>query len=193
MRAAYREHILKYRDNGFIPEGSDLEGHDKARDAKAYPLEKILDVADAAITRDICRVPEFSKWMSDENECIRYWAVMGCVMLRRTADAAVDVPGALSKRLTDTSPSVRVAAAEALCHIGKADQGLPVLQECLSNAANPWVRLQAANALQNLGPKAKPALRAIEKATSDTNDYVKRATTYTAAVLKGQPTEREEQ
>jgi arylsulfatase A-like enzyme len=183
MRAACREFILKYRDNGFIPEGSDLEGYVKAHDDKVYPLERIVDVADLAILRDPANVAKFVALMSDENECIRYWAAMGCLMLR---DKAASAAGALEKLLTDASPSVRVAAAEELCYLGQTAKGLAVLQEVLLKGANPWVRLQAANALDHLGPAAKPALAALETATKDANDYVLRATTYTAAVLKGE-------
>ncbi|MEI6516853.1 MAG: HEAT repeat domain-containing protein [bacterium] len=60
------------------------------------------------------------------------------------------------------------------------------LQECLLNDKSPWVRLAAANALQNIDDRAKPALAALEKAAKDNNDYVQRAARYTVAVLKGE-------
>jgi arylsulfatase A-like enzyme len=179
MRTVLRQHMLDIRDNGFIPEGSPLEGYDMAHDSKAYPLERILEVADRAIQRDGANLARLSSWLADENECIRYWAALGCVMLREKAAAATE---ALSARLTDTSGSVRVAAAEALCHIGRTDAALAILRDCLLKDKSPWVRLQAANALQNLGPKARPALRAIKQASSDENDYVSRATKYTSGL-----------
>jgi arylsulfatase A-like enzyme len=182
MRAALRQHLLEIRDNGFIPEGSALEGYDATRDPKVYPLERILDVCDVVTKRDPANLPKLVQWMDDPNECIRYWAALGCVMLRDKAAAAAD---ALAKRLADASGSVRVAAAEALCHMGQEAKGLPVLEECLLKDSNPWARLQAANALQNLGAKAKPALPAIEEARSSPNNYVQRAVEYTATVLGG--------
>ena len=184
MRAANGQHILRLRDNGFIPEGSPLEGYDTAHDPKAYPLERILEVANTATRRDAANLPKLTAWMEDENACIRYWAALGCIMLRDKAAGAAD---ALAKRLADSSGQVRVAAAEALCWAGQEAKGLPVLQECLSKNSSPWVRLQAANAIQNIGQMARPALAAIEQATSDANNYVQRATEYTAAVLKGEP------
>ena len=186
MRAACEQHMLRTRDNGFIPEGSPLEGYVNAHDPKAYPLEKIMEVAGVAAERDVCRTPQLVEWMSDENECVRYWATLGCVMLGERAGTFVDAPAALEKRLADSSFQVRVAAAEALCCIGKSAKGLPVLIDCLKHS-NPWVRLQAANSLQNIGEKARPALKALQQATADSNDYVRRATKYTAAVLSGQP------
>ena len=182
MRAALREHLLAVRDNGFIPEGSPLEGYDASRDAAAYPLEKVLDAADAAAQRHPANLPKLMAWLDDPNECLRYWAALGCVMLRDKAAVAAE---ALAKRLDDASASVRVAAAEALVHVGRADKGLAALRECLLKQAGPRVRLQAANALQNLGDKARPALDALEQAQSDADGSVRRAVTYTVSALKG--------
>jgi HEAT repeat protein len=104
-------------------------------------------------------------------------------MLKAKAAPAAD---ALSKLLSDPSEPVRIPAAESLCHIGQTAKGLPVLIDLLKSGKTPWTRLQAANALENIGDKAKPALAALQQATKDPNDYVKRATEYTAAKLAGQ-------
>ncbi len=181
MRAALRRHMLEIRDNGFIPEGSPIEGYDNAHNPDAYPLERVMLTADTAIMREAANVTRLTQWLEDQNECIRYWAVLGCLMLR---DKAAPAAQALAGRLRDGSGSVRVAAAEALCRVGRIEEGLVALQDCLRNHGNPWVRLQAANSLENVGPTALPALSAIEQATSDTNEDVRKATRYTAARLK---------
>jgi len=183
MREANRRHILRFRDNGFIPEGSPLEGYDAARDEKAYPLEKVMEAADLATQRNAANLPKLIALLADPNECIRYWATMGCLMLRDKAAGAAE---ALVKCLADSSGSVQVVAAETLCHIDQPDKGLAALADCLGKSQSPWVRLQAANAMTNLGPKARPALAAIEKACSDANNYVVRAAKYAAAVLKAE-------
>ena len=46
--------------------------------------------------------------MTDENEVIRYWSVLGCVMLKDKSAAASE---ALIKATQDTSPHVQVVAA----------------------------------------------------------------------------------
>lgn len=183
MRAALRDHMLRTRDNGFIPEGSPLEGYDAARDDKAYPLQRIMDVADLATQRDPANLSKFIPLMNDDNECIRYWAALGCLMLRGQAAAAA---GALEKRLEDESGSIRVVAAESLVNLGKGRQGVEVLAGILATHRNPWVRLQAVNALHRAGEQARPALPTIEKAVEDENDYVRRAARTAAALLKGQ-------
>lgn len=181
MRAALREHMLSIRDNGFIPEGSALEGYEQSRDLRAYPMEEIMKVADAAIRRDGANCPRLIQWLSNNHECIRYWAALGCVMLGGKAGPAASV---LTSRLKDPSASVRVAAAEALCRIGTDDTALAVLQTSLTSDKSPWIRLQAANALENIGTRARPALSAIEQAGADENEYVRRALQHTAASLK---------
>jgi len=181
MRAAVEEHILRTRDNGFIPEGSLIEGYDAARDEKAYPLARIMEAANLATKRNAANLPKLVEWLADANECMRWWAALGCVML---GEKAADAADALVKALDDKSGSVRVAAADALCRCGRAAAGLPVLEASLKSAS-PWVRLQAANSLQNIGERARPALAAIEQAAKDSNDYVRRASEYTAQTLGG--------
>ncbi|MDB5324070.1 MAG: sulfatase [Phycisphaerales bacterium] len=183
MRAALRGHILEIRDNGFIPEGSPLEGFVETRDEGAYPLAKIVDFADVVTRRDVENLPRFVTGLGDANEVMRYWAALGCLMLREKAGAGKE---ALVKALGDASPHVRVVAAEALCRIGEAGRGLAALSDLLTKDTNAKVRLQAANALDHLGIIAKPALGALKAAGKDVDDYVKRAADYTAAVLAGE-------
>jgi len=181
MRSALNRHMVDTRDNGFIPEGSPIEGFEASRDPRTYPVERILEVADTCIRRDAANIPRLVQWLRDENECVRYWSALGCVMLRENAGPAAD---ALAARLSDASGSVRVAAAEALCRTGRAGGALPVLQACLLKDQSPWIRLQAANSLENLGPNARAALPALEQAAADENDYVRRASRSTASSLK---------
>jgi arylsulfatase A-like enzyme len=183
MRAALRKHMIDTRDNGFIPEGAAAEGWAASRDEAAYPLERVMALADLATARDAANLPKFIEGLADPSEVIRYWSALGCLMLRDKAAAA---DGVLARALADPSPHVRVAAAEALCRTGDVGRGVATLRELLKHA-NPRVRLQAANALDHLGPLAKPALPELRVAARDADDYVRRAARYTAAVLAGEP------
>ena len=215
MRAALRKHIIATRDNGFMPEGAAAEGYAASRDEKAYPIAEILAAADLAAERHPAHLAAFEKGLKSENEVLRYWAAMGCMMLRNDAAAAKDALIEIATK--DPSPRVRVPAAEALVWIAYSDRrsGAPVLDvpqspvppdlalagkgletlTALLTHEDMRVRLQAANALDLLGGRAKPVLAAIRKAsTEDKDDYVKRMTRYTAAVLAGEkpPIEGEE-
>jgi arylsulfatase A-like enzyme len=182
LRLALDQHILAIHDNGFMPESSLLEGYLNSRDPRKYPLERILPAANLIIERNPANLPKLINWMKDENECLRYWAAMGCVMLREKASPA---RGMLSQLLKDESAPVRVMAAEALCYSGQELEVVEMLAELLKHA-NPWVRLQAANALQNIGVRAKPVLPAIEQACSDPSEPVRWALLDTASQLKGE-------
>jgi hypothetical protein len=179
MRTALDRHMLEIRDNGLIPEGSALEGYAESRNREAYPLERIMQAAGAVIRRDPANLVQIRKWLGDPNESVRYWAALGCVMLREeAAPAAAELRG----RLGDPSGSVRVAAAEALCRAGGAQEALPVLRGLLATDPGPRVRLQAANALQDLGAQARAALPEFEKALNDSDDYVRRAARYFVSI-----------
>lgn len=181
MRGALRDHLLRTRDNGFLPEGSEGEGYAGTRDEKAYPLARLLDIADVVAQRHPANLAKLEEWMADSNAAVRYWGALGCVMLR---EKSAPSGGALSKLLNDPSDQVKVVAAEALAFQGNGE-GVTALAKLLTDAPNNRVRLQAANALDHLGERAKPALAALEKATADGDDYVKRAARYSAAVLAG--------
>ena len=53
-----------------------------------YPLDRLLDFADAVTKRDPANIPQFAKAMTDANEAVRYWAVLGCLMVGEKAGAA---------------------------------------------------------------------------------------------------------
>src|SRR5204862_2384024 len=106
-----------------------------------------MAVADVATQRDVANLPKLIEAMGDENECVRYWGALGCVMLREKAGPAAEL---LEKLLADPSGSVRVVAAEGICRVGRAEKGLKSLAELLLDHENPRVRLQAANAIDHL-------------------------------------------
>ena len=174
MRAALRQAQVEARDLGFAPEGSPAHGVEAGRDPKAYPLERILDVCDVTARRDPADLPQLIKWLDDENVCVRYWAALGAVGLAANEQHPPAVPGAstaladaLAKHLADPCGVVRVPAAEALCALGQEAKALPVLEQCLGDTSNEAVSLHAANALERLGEKARPALPTIEKIARD--------------------------
>ncbi len=173
LRGELRRWMLEIRDLGFLPE-ADLRTrfgatppHEAVRkDAKGYPLERILDAADLASRGE----PGCVDLLKDDDPAVRYWAATGCVVMGAKAKPAEE---ALLKALGDPSASVRVAAADALTRIGRVDAALPVLERGLKDD-NEWVRLHAATLLDVLGPKADPVRDAIKAASADKNEYVRR-------------------
>lgn len=97
------------------------------------------------------------------------------------ARAALKIRGAgveMERGLTDDSATVRIAAAKTLVRI-------PVLVKELAGHPDPWTRLAAAQALDELGEKARPALEALRKARKDENRYVARVANHAVNTLSG--------
>jgi len=183
LREALDEHILEVHDNGFIPEGSPLEGYDQSRAPGAYPLRRVLDLAGAAIRRDPARLPVFTANLDDANEVIRYWAASGLLILGPAASPAAD---ALSARLAaETSPQVRIVIAETLALLGRTGDAVRHLADTLDGHPDKKVRLQALNALTYIGPAARPALPSIARAAFADDEYLRNAGRYLWHVLNG--------
>jgi HEAT repeat protein len=91
----------------------------------------------------------------------------------------------MAAALRDVSVSVRVAAARALCMMGKPGEALPVLIETLSSEY-PWGRLQAAIVLGEMGEQARGAEGALKKAlTGQPNKYITRVANRALNVMNG--------
>ena len=62
------------------------------RDKELYPLETYLDAADLALARDKGNLEAFVNAMSDEDEGMRWWAVVGLHLLEDDAAPATGGP-----------------------------------------------------------------------------------------------------
>jgi len=113
----------------------------------------------------------------DSDPSVRYWGAQGLAMYAQRVGSNVGGQAAaiseLESLLKDKSPAPRIAAAEALCKVGRADQGLPVVVAAMDDPQDS-VRIQAVAALEKIGPAARPAISALQKATTDSSEYVKR-------------------
>lgn len=166
MRAALKAHTLKIVDNGFLPEGSKLEGYEASRKAGAYPLEKVFAVANQASERNPKNLPKLISALGDSSEPVRWWAAQGCTILGQKAKPAQK---ALLACLKDDSGAVQIAAAEALVQLGETDVALPILEQWIGQTDNPAFNLQAGNVLARMGELARPALVAMESARNATS------------------------
>jgi tetratricopeptide (TPR) repeat protein len=188
LRAALRQRMIDLKDNGLLPEGSALEGYDASHAAGAWPVERVVDLANRASDRDAAQVPQFIAALEDSSEPMRWWAAQGCALLREKAAPATE---ALRKHLDDPSGAVAVAAAEALARLGQVAEALPVLERWLENSANQGTAQLAGNVLDRLGEQARPALPvmkrvlASEKGGKGALNYPQRILEHSIAVLEG--------
>ncbi len=189
MRKAQQGLALKIRDVGFLPEGeihSRSQGstpYEMGHDTRKYPMEKIMATAELASSLRPGAVPKLKKALLDDDSAVRYWAAMGLLM--RGAEAVAEAKDDLHRAMKDSSPYVRVAAAEALGRYGDEEDARRALEVVLELAPadnnNVFVSMAALNALDVLDGKAKDAVEAIEqlpkkatKAPSRTGGYVGR-------------------
>jgi uncharacterized sulfatase len=164
LRKAHRANELKIRDVGLLPEA---EIHSRARggapytmghDPKAYPAERVLDAAEMATSLDPKQTPKLVAALKDADSGVRYWAAMGLLM--RGESAVKTGRTALAESLGDDNGSVRIAAAEALGRFG-AEEDLKQAMEVLlpladAEKSGAYLAMQALNAIDALGPNAKP-------------------------------------
>jgi HEAT repeat protein len=79
---------------------------------------------------------------------------MGLLQLDQLSQAAIT---ALSGRLEDESPSVRIIAAETLSRFGNSPEAVETLGELVQDE-RPWVALEAARTVQLIGEDARPII-----------------------------------
>ena len=181
MRKVNKKWIREMADSGFIPEGEMLNriknqtAYDLIHDKK-FPVENIIHAAELAGEQNPDNLPELTTMLNDKESVIRYWGGTGCAILGTKAKPTARI---LEKTLNDSSADVRIACAEALCNLGKADIALPILIEA-AQSNNSKVALHALNVLDIIGDKAKPARAVLADLAKNSNDnYVKRAAGYT--------------
>ena len=187
MRRVHAEWQTDIRDLGLLPE-ADLRTRFKGRppydavrqDPSVYPQQRIREAADLAGQMNPGAVGKLAILLSDADPAVRYWGAVGLTALGEGAKSATD---ALSKALRDASPDVRLAAAEALCSLGRCDDALPVLIDGLKHDSE-WVRLRAANVLDRIDGKARPALAEMKRASKDPNRDVRKVMGHALAELQ---------
>jgi arylsulfatase A-like enzyme len=129
-RAENDRHLLAVRDSVFFPEGMDGREWAAWQDERAYPMRRLIPLANAVSEQDAANLRQFIAGMADPNPLLRYWCVAGCVTLGKAAAPARE---ALLARLTDDDDLVRLHAARALAGLGDREVALPVIREALQN------------------------------------------------------------
>lgn len=137
-----------------------------ATEPRRNPLAELLDAAWLANRLDPALRLQLAALLARSDAALRWWGAMGLAALGKEA---APVEPALRARLSDESPSVRVAAAEAIGNIGDDAAALGVLTQALTHAS-PLVRLEALNVLDRLGVRAAPALAAMRAARIELDD-----------------------
>jgi uncharacterized sulfatase len=193
FRKAHHDYEIEVRDIGLLPEG---EMHARAKgstpyemghDRTKFPIERILAAADLASSGKPDVTKELDAGMRDSDSGVRYWAAMGAV-IRGKAEVRRS-HASLKKSLADSSPHVRIAAAEALGQYGSEEDlkdSLAVLIGLADSVKNnSYVAIHALNAISALGKKSSPLKEQIAGlATVDPKSPARVNSEYTDRLVK---------
>lgn len=157
LRRAHEHWARQTRDVGLIPEPELVE-----REKKLGSRYAILRQPGA---EDLIRRLRQAPSLSDPDPAVRFWA------------ARAAKPSDARKLLQDSSPVVRIAAAQRC-----AD--LSVLEAELKNPEE-WAQLHAALALDSLGEKARPAIPAMKASLKSGHRYLVRVVNHSLNRLLG--------
>lgn len=179
LRKANHDWVIESQDVGFIPEAllskisETTPLYDYARSGQ-YDLKKVIETAEIASSREKSKLPEIIKRLSDKDPVVRYWAVIGTIVLKNDA---VSAKSRLKELLNDAEISVRIAASESLLNLGETEKPVQTLSEALKSE-NQMARVQALNVLETIGTKAQPSfenVRNLLKGNPKDSDYDVRA------------------
>ena len=162
LKKAMRQKQLELYDSGLLPEkmrerraaANHLTIYEMVRDEDLYPLEKYLDAADAALARDPANLGGLSEQLSDDDEGMRWWAVVGLHLLEGKAASAAPL---LKKALTDSSHEVRMMSAWTLVKLGQPKAAMDCLDQLMVEGTNNQPMLH--NVLDWMGEPAYPLVK----------------------------------
>ncbi|GAB5445070.1 MAG: sulfatase [Fuerstiella sp.] len=162
LKAELRRRQLELRDSGLLPEkmrerraaANGVTIYEMVRNDQLYPLETYLDAADVALSRDADQLKQLTAWLSDQDEGLRWWGVVGLQLLGN--DAAPAKPE-LQKALNDEAHEVRMMAAWTLVNLGESENALATLEDLLFNGTHNEIMLH--NLLDWMGEPALPLVK----------------------------------
>ncbi len=114
---------------------SDLRGRSDHSIVRAHAASRLGRLGDPRA------VPYLMEMRNDPEEDVRFSVIQALGRLKAT-----EAEGLLLEALDDPSPLLRMSAASALGHIGAAD-AIPRLRESLDSDPDPYVRVNAVEAL----------------------------------------------
>jgi len=137
MRGAHLQWVRQTKDLGLIPEPELAEREKKygcryaiLRQGGGDELSRQLGEIAVLASSGKQALPKLLDAMEHDDAAVRYWGATG---IGNIGPDASEAQGAMTKALRDESVSVRVAAARALCRMGRPERALPVLVTALES------------------------------------------------------------
>ena len=151
LRSHMNRHMLQVRDAGLIPFDmfEALSGDQTLYEytqSTEYPLERLIEIAGKASSRNPALLSELRQAMHDDYAPVRFWGAVGALVLGYEART---VKQDLENLLNDEYVSIRASAAEALGRMNQMDRAVESLREQLNSDRNDEL-LYSLNALAHL-------------------------------------------
>lgn len=182
LREAHAGWSDQTKDAGLIPE-TILRQWEAEEQQSIYTILRQKNV-DITLIRETAvgnkPVSELLELISHDNEVVRYWAAVSLGNQAGRVSSFAEVENALE----DPVPAVRIAAARAAGLMQRPAEALPVLTGALGYE-DEWVRLYAAQVLDELGEPMRPAIPSMREAMNDPNKYVVRVVNHALNALEG--------
>jgi uncharacterized sulfatase len=185
LRKAQQEHAARVRDVGFLPED---EIHRRAGSGapwtvgQSYDLAAVSECAELAAGWGAEAVRPLGAKLEHTEPAVRYWALTG-LLIRGKGDI-----GRVRGRVQDPAPSVAIAAAHYLASLGGEEDlaaALPVLVRYADASKHGApVAMQALNAVESIGSKARPVAAEIRKLPQDDPNGPARFQSYVPRLLE---------
>ena len=185
MREAHNRWSDNTKDSGLIPE-TIIRSWESQYNASIYDILRsqnvpITEIRDAAFGKNL---NVLTKSLDHENEAVRYWSAISLgndINLSKSTKTTLE----LNSKLNDKIAAVRIASARALCKTGDFDKTVKLLRIEL-DSDDEWVRLLAAQVLDEIGDNAKPAIKELQKRIdNDRNKYVSRIANHAVNLMLG--------
>ena len=173
-------HMIAINDNGFIPEGSVLEGYVASRVANVYPLPRLMYLGEVAARGDRKKAAVLRKALEDSNEVVRFWGATGFAV-QGAFEGDLERLARIARN--DPVSQVRVAACDGLSRSGSSELACTILASLLGDDQQRAVRLQALNVLTRMGEAARPALPEIQALTGSSDEYLPNAAKYVLQMM----------
>ncbi len=191
LRQALIRWMVQNRDTGFLPEAElhrrrgDDSPYDMAREESRYPLPVILDAAELATWRK-GNTAALAKLLEASDPAVRYWGVIGFQI--RGAKAVGEHMAALRKLLSDTNPSVQMAAADCVGTFGGDGDVRAAMTVLLKYAdmkqQGVYNAITALNVIDHLGEKGRPYAKQIAALPRKGEGIHRRLSSYVPRLLE---------
>jgi len=164
MRQRLHDWMVETRDLGLVEE---RELYERARGRSLWAVgqelddyERILETANLQLQGEAA-VSELKSRSVDADPLVRYWAVLGLMVVTQTAEPEVveGILPTLKTALADQSIDVRLLASEGLFNLGHYKEALPVVIAEMAHP-NTDIQVRVGNILDSQPPDANEQLQA---------------------------------